>query len=252
MDPVYIILCHSHYTPHAIVHVYYFGHGRKDTGDWCFLDGKITFSDIVELYKQHLSGRVLTIVTDCSHSGAWVNACLGHLEASGVQPCGHSAKDRGILLKVYASCRPKESAAARCFFVRGFENDPKNGGVFCYTDVEISESQHCFGVNTTEITCNKKSIEEMCILQPQSTWMKWREMKRLQLIKSTYCGHAIWRYVLFDDDPEKMKNYYQKKAAADETEIVNLRDYGKIIRSGWGDEPPQDVKEEMDRMYSLY
>ena len=45
--------------------LYYIGHGRRNTGDWCFQDGYITFTDLAQLYLQLLRGRVLTIITDC-------------------------------------------------------------------------------------------------------------------------------------------------------------------------------------------
>ena len=81
------------------------------TGDWCFEDGFITFRDIAQLYlraSHNFKGRVLTIVSDCSYSGFWVRDCMEFLDELGVQPCGHKAREKGILIKVCASCKSNE------------------------------------------------------------------------------------------------------------------------------------------------
>ena len=120
---------------------------------------------------------MLTIVADCSHSGAWTNACLDYLDERGVRPCGYSAKEKGILIKVFASCQPEERAATNCFFVQVAINDPTSGNIIYYTTMALNESQHSYGAITNTVTC-KKSIEEACALQPEFTWRKWREEQR--------------------------------------------------------------------------
>ena len=226
--------------------MYYLGHGKRDTGDWCFQDGFITFSDIAELYSCYLRGRVLAIASDCSHSGAWTNACLDYLDERGVRPCGHSAKEKGILIKVYASCQPQERAATNCFFVQAATIDPTSGSLTYYTTMELNESQHCYGVNTTRITC-QKSIEEACALRPEFTWRNWREGERIHLVRGKGHGRAAWHYVLLDDDPEKTREYHQAVASGD----INVADYGKLLKSGWGRDPPQEVKDEIYRPYQF-
>ena len=79
------------------------------TGDWPFRDGSLTFSDIYKLYKRHMRGKYLYIVTDCCYSGNWVKECAGHLDAEGIY-CGHDAEEREIYLKVFASCLPDQEA----------------------------------------------------------------------------------------------------------------------------------------------
>ena len=86
---------------HSLVALHYIGPGKRNTGDWCFEDGFITFKDLTDLYLQLLRGHVLTIVTDCSHSGCWVKQCITFLDEQGVGPCGHSAREKGILINVY-------------------------------------------------------------------------------------------------------------------------------------------------------
>ena len=53
--------------------LYYTGHGEKNTGDWCFSDGKI---GIEEIFSWCLLGKEYpTIISDACYSGNWaINA----------------------------------------------------------------------------------------------------------------------------------------------------------------------------------
>ena len=229
--------------------MFYLGHGKRDTGDWCFQDGFITFSDIAELYSRYLRGRVLTIIADCSHSGAWTNACLDYLDERGVHPCGHSAKEKGILIKMYASCQPQERAATNCFFVQAAKNDTNvdnSGTLSYYTTEELSKSQQSYGVNTTGVRC-KKSAEDVCALRPEFTWRKWREGERIYLVRGKDHGQTVWHYVLLNDDPEKTREFYQAVASGH----YDLSDYGNVLKSGQGRDPPQEVVDEIYRPYQF-
>ena len=94
---------------------------RRNTGDWCFRDGFITFRDIADLYMKHSRGQVLCLVPDCHSSGYWVVECAKFLDEQGVRPCGHSAREKGILLKVYASCKTGQDTAELCYTLQAME-----------------------------------------------------------------------------------------------------------------------------------
>ena len=103
------------------VELRYIGAGKRNTGDWCFEDGFITFRDLTHLYLQLLHGRVLSIVTDCSHSGCWVKQCMTFLDEQGVGPCGHSARDKGVLIKVisFLFVPPStKTTSTRCVWIK--------------------------------------------------------------------------------------------------------------------------------------
>ena len=97
----------------AVIH--YYGNGRRNTGDWCFRDGFITFRDIADLYIKHSCCRPLTIVSDCCYSASWETECAKFLDEQGVRPCGHLATEKGILLKLYTPCRAHQSAVRLCY-----------------------------------------------------------------------------------------------------------------------------------------
>ena len=128
--------CHLH-----AVDLYYIGAGKKGTGDWCFEDGYITFKDIAGLYLQHFRGRILSVISDCSHSGSWIRECMIFLDEQGVRPCGHSAKEMDILIKIFASCHSHQIPRQLDHSVYACRSD-KNTGFFtmgsCNNDVQDS------------------------------------------------------------------------------------------------------------------
>ncbi len=68
-----------------------------------FYDGFITFQDIMDRYNYTISISVATLIIiyilycDCSYSSHWVQTSGEYLDNIGVQPCGHSARNKGIL-----------------------------------------------------------------------------------------------------------------------------------------------------------
>ena len=226
--------------------IYYFGHGKKNTGDWCFKDGYITFKDIIELYNKFCKGSVLTIVSDCSHSGHWVQACCEYLDRQGVKACGHSARDKGILLKVCTSCKPSEEAATPCFSVNAVIND-KNTGLMTYRGkgFELREEQHTLGIDFTHVQC-KKSIDEPCAISSEFTWQRRSESERIFLVRGKDRGKPAWHYVLLVDDDETIKLFHEKVSSG----TVDVANYGYVLKSGWGEDPPNEVKDWIDKSYN--
>ena len=236
---------------HAVV-IHYFGNGRKNTGDWCFKDGFITFKDIAELYLRVTSfrGRVLTISTDCSHSGHWVKACMEFLDEQGVRPCGHSAADKGIFLKIIASCKPHEIAASPCYSVRTIDNDKNSGNIIHNVIRELRSTQHPCGYDFTQIRCTH-ALEEPCALPPDYTWQRMDQTQRVFLVRGKDGGQPAWHYVLLVDDEATIDKFKRETQGEQAGKLsVNVADYGQILKSGWGRDPPNDVKEWVEKHYS--
>ena len=65
---------------------------------------------------------------------------------------------------------------------------------------------------------------------------------RIYLAQTKY--HGAWHYVLLVDDQDtidKFKELTQGENAGKNT--IKLSDYGQVLKSGWGEEPPNDVIE---------
>ena len=54
------------------VHIYYTGHGEKNTGNWCFSDGVINLKQVLNAIKSEKSKRAINIHSDACYSGNWV------------------------------------------------------------------------------------------------------------------------------------------------------------------------------------
>ena len=127
--------------------------------------------DIAQLYLRALShnfrGRVLSIVSDCSYSGCWVRDCMEFLDEQGVQPCGHKAREKGMIIKVLASCKSNEIPTKHCFSKWGMEN---KGILSFLTSEKILETQTTDVINPSFLNCTNKGIDEPCTLPPDLTW----------------------------------------------------------------------------------
>ena len=231
---MYIALFFPFYTT-AVIH--YYGSGRRNTGDWCFRDGCITFRDIASLYMKHSRGRVLALVPDCHSSGHWVSECAKFLDEQGVRPCGHSTIEKGILLKVYAACGTGQDTAELCYTTRAMK--VKDGG---YTYYWTGEELSTLCVNFTSIRCGKEEEEE-CSISSDSTWSTAGEVisDRIFIVHGNNRGHPAWYYILLDDDAEKIRDFRQGEST------LSLINYGTVLKSGWGRDPPQDVNDWIDK-----
>ena len=194
-------------------------------------------------------GRVLHLVPDCHSSGHWVVECAKFLDEQGVRPCGHSATEKGILLKVYAACRTGEDAAELCYTIRAME--VKSDGHLSWLRKELSDQQKSFGVDFTKVRCGKR--EGKCAIASDSTWSTDSQVTsyRLGIIRGADDkGRPAWFYLLLDDDAEKIKEFRHKMQGKNFGKYaVNLKEYGTVLRSGSGKYPSQEDKDWMKEKY---
>ena len=228
--------------------LYYHGPGRKGTGDWCFADGFITFQDIADLYIKYFVVSVLVIHTDCSYSGSWVKSCGEFLDKKGVQPCGHSAREKGILIKVFASSKATEAAQSLYYSTRVARNKT-NSGELCVALSVADDLQYCTQINSTHIRCDNETIEQPCTLPPDFTWQKQlandEARKRVFINRGIYNGQRVWHYLLLVDDRETIRLYKDKTQGANAGKLeLKVEDYGKVLAFGRG-EPP--LKQDQDK-----
>ena len=243
-----------------LVMLHYIGHGRRNTGDWCFQDGYITFTDLTQLYLQLLRGRVLTIVTDCSHSGSWVKQCMDFLDQQGVGPCGHSARDKGILIKVFASCLSHQVPRQLAHSVYGSKNDKNTGDmtfIRCYYSIDlrakVAEDQHARGIDSTGVRCGQKSIDDECECLPGATWQRWSARNRIYKAGGENGGRKAWHMTLLVDDDATIVQFAEKTQGENKGKFdINLTDYGVILKSGWGEDPSEEEYQSAMQEYQVY
>ena len=227
------------------VNVCYIGPGKKDTGDWCFADGFITFKDIADAYMECFRSKVLGIHSDCSYPGRWVRELAYFLDDVGVQPCGHSARKENILLSVWASCKSHQIPHTLLYSARGRYNDEDTGDL-CYKHCgyEVVQGQNTSHINSFAITFKKEaSYADPCLIANDFTWDKQRENERVRLVRGMVEGREAWHYVFLHDDEQTEQLFKDKVRSGN----VNVADYGCIFKSGWGKDPPEELKQALAR-----
>ena len=162
-------------------------------------------------------------------------------------PCGHCAIEKGILVKCYTSCRPMEVAMTLGFSVRAVEFDKNFRKVMHRTgNCRIDEKQATCGEDFTRITCGKE-VDEQCGLDVNLTWEIKNEYRRIYSVRGEDRGKSAWYYVLLVDDDETKDRFKEALSA----ETINLENYGKVIFSRFGTDPPNEVLEKIHKKYYM-
>ena len=226
--------------------IYYTGHGEKDTGNWCFKDGVITFNDIFHLYTSYLTNqrKPLHIISDCSYSGNWINDCIKRLDEMNVPSCGHHTREHGLLFNIFTSCQSSQEASALCYINEAVEYSEADKAVLFWTSKILKSGQKTTGTDFKKIVCSKPA-SGLCEADSDCTWND-------RVIKGCFVypvhgkdkGRPCWYYVLVDE--EKLDDFKAKVA----TGTIDLADYGRILKSGWGKDPPKNIVHEINLRYS--
>ena len=226
--------------------IWYTGHGEKNTGNWCFKDGVITFQDIFGLYMDCFRGKPLTIVSDCSYSGKWVGECIKMLDSLGIPSCGHYTKEQGIQLKVYCSCKDDQEATALVYATEGAEYYKEKYVAFWVSNKTFNCGQKPYGVNFTWIRCRHK-IDMPCDIHCSHTWEdRILYSSRLFTVRGKDQGRQAWHLAIIDKD--KVDEFKARTSSGRET--VDIAKYGKVLKSGFGEDPPKEAFKVFERYYS--
>ncbi len=227
-----------------IASIWYTGNSEVGTGSWCFKDGVITFEDIFALYMDHFRSKRLTLICDCSYSGQWVVDAVNKMDEIGIPSCGHHAREQGILLKVFSSCLPNEEASMQTY---SESITVEKGGMSFYLNKKIESGQTTYASDLRAIRCSKQESEP-CEIDSTCTWKDRiiTNEKNVYLVRGKDDGKAAWHYVLVDE--EKLENFKVKVASGQ----MDVADYGKVLFSGWGKDPPQEKVDIIDKKYARY
>ena len=176
---------------------------------------------------------------------------MEYLHAQGVKPCVHSAKEKQLFISMTATCSHSEIPYKLLYSIRTLTNDKNTGTLGGYgSGWQVAEGQHVKEVYVSSIKCNNKSIDAPCTLGPYDTWLKVLNSDRLFLIRGEDKGRPAWHYAVLVDDEETIRQFKeltQGENAGKNT--VNVEDYGQVVKSGFGRDPPNDVKDWMEEHY---
>ena len=97
---------------------------------------------------------------------------------------------------------------------------------------------------------SKASVADLAAPKPTAPQKQIDPQKKMQadliyLVKGIDAGRNAWYYVLV----ERLKLQLFLKALNDD--IIHLENYGKILHSAYGDEPPADVTNLLKEEYGI-
>lgn len=185
-------------------------------------------------------GSSLTIVSDCSYSGKWINDWARKLDELNIPACGHHARKKKFLIKIIASCQHDEEATALSFISEGVDFDEDEKGLMHCHDGKVLESeQRCFGIDFRVIRCRKES-HETCEIDSGSSKFTWKECisgssELIYIVTGENEDHEkVWHCLLLD----RKKLDVFKGAVSTRGETVDVSSYGEILYSDIGHKPP--------------
>ena len=227
--------------------IWYTGHAEKETGNWVFRDGVISFRDIFALYLDHFRSKPLGLICDCSYSGHWVKTCADTLDEIGVPSCGHHVKDSGLLLKVYCACKEDQLANLHLFIQDAVSVDNDKEHCWFYLSKQLVAGQSTCGVSFIDIRCSKKLFSDCEVTDGIFTWNdRLFTGARVYLVRGQDRGRAAWHYVLVDKDKET------DFTAKVKTGTVDVAKFGEVLFSGWGKDPPESTKRKIKLRFTNY
>ena len=195
----------------------------------------------------------MIIVPDCCYSGRWVTDCAKTLDGLGIPPCGHRARESGILIKVYASCQADQKATELCYSVEGVELDNDGILIFYLNKKLINDEQVSCGTDFTKLVCLKGSDESCLSAEALKNWT-WQDAvggglkSRVQIVRCKVSGRQTWYMVLLSNKSEEYEEKFLEKCKSGNIDVAN---WGYIIESGWGEGPPQNIKDKVSGWMSV-
>ena len=160
------------------------------------------------------------------------------MDGLGIPPCGHQARENGILIKVLASCQPDQKATEPRHSVEGVELSD-DGSLFY--NKRGSETQLSCGTDFTRLVCLRGPDESCRSAESLKNWT-WQDavdgglMSRVFKVRANDRGRQVWYLVLLSSKSEEYKEQYLEKLKSG---TIDVASWGYIIESGWGEDPPQ-------------
>ena len=228
--------------------IYYSGSGEEGTGNWCFKDGVISFTDILSLYDKYLKERLLAIYADCSYSGQWVLDYANYLDEMGIEACGHQLIKQKKFLKIFTSCRPNQKVNSKSYATKALNFNEKDDSLWVYTNIELSPGQNTYGCNFSQSQClNLGGPSAPCQISSIPSRLRWnwkdivdverdnRPGSRVFTVRGKDKGREAWHIVLVEKD--LLKSFHETVSSG----TVDVAKFGYVIKSGWGRDPPDDL-----------
>ena len=151
------------------------------------------------------------------------------------------------MIKICASCQPNQKAGDPCYSVEGVEFREEHQCIGFWTNKQLTESQTILRGDFTKLVCCKGPDDAYPEESAFKNW-KWADavsgkMRRnIYRVRGTVGGRPAWSIVLLSSGDEDYKAQFLAQVA---TGTVDAADWGYVLASGWGEDPPQSVKDKI-------
>ena len=181
---------------------------------------------------------------DCSYSGKWRDECVKKYDEIGVGACGHYSKEQGIMVGVFTSCKSDQEAYELWYPQDNMEVDEEKKRLIIWGK-QLRSGQTPRSFSSTLVRC-KNGREGPC--QTDISW-KWGDAllgHLVYLVRGKDRGKAAWHYVLVDE--EKVEQFKEQVKMG----TVDVADFGKVLHSGLGEDPPQNIRDDINKRFSAF
>ena len=205
-------------------------------------------AEMFYLYRKCFRGKLLHLICDCCYSGQWIQRCGEALDSMNVGACGHQAREHNILIKISTACLPGETAWDTQFSSSGVTLG-SDGRLKFHAGKDIGPKHHkqtTLFMDFTKARCFSKT-EDSCQLDSLTVRWNWKEITnnskkdhlKLWIVRMNDKGRQCWHTVLVVDSKHSKQEAFKADVKSGN---FDLADYGHIISSGWGEDPPEETK----------
>ena len=161
-----------------------------------------------------------------------------------VLSCGHHTREQGLLFKISTSCQSNEEATALCYVNEANVYSEADKGVVLSCGKTLTSGQETMSTDFRDIRCSKPA-NESCEADTECTWNDCLTDKRdlIYIVRGKDRQQDVWYYVLVDE--EKLVGFKAKIASRN----IDVTDYGRVLKAGWGKHPPKDIERKIDLQF---
>ena len=148
------------------------------------------------------------------------------------------------MVKVFASCQPGQEAAEPCYSIEAVK--AMEDGSIVVSAKELTQQKSMF--DSTRLVCCR-GPDSPC---PQTTFqhLTWENAVdkswNVQLIKRRERHRDMWYFLLLHRPGDDYLQQFQSQLRRD-PKSQQLSDWGYVLESGEGENPPQQVKDKVKR-----
>ena len=168
--------------------------------------------------------------------------CARALDSLHIPPCVHRARENGALVKVFASCQSDQEAAEPCYSIEAVTVE--DDGSIVHSAKQLTEQKPTW-IDSTRLACCREP-DFPC---PKTTFqhLTWENAvdrtRNLRLVRRREGERDAWYYLILHRAGDNYLQQFQSQLKRDSS--LRLSDWGYILESGEGQNPPQTVRDKV-------